>query len=422
MAREGNARMNRQPLKGAVSPSPRAARPAPPAQRNGRPASTTADGSVEPEELDELDEEMVLADDQEGDELTAESESEADEPQPEADEAEAGEELASDEAIEGAEEAIEQIEEVYGKLIDLPEHVAEATVAPAQLIEEVVPDIQDDLAGVSLDDPVRMYLREIGKVPLLSAAQEVHLAQAIERGDYLKRLYNRLEAPSPAAIGLELYSSLSRGWDLIDELYTHSANGADGALARSAMLEAVIPISNLPPEAIAEVKTHFGLSDAQLEQRLRERLVEFNTLHRLPGGLRQILDERDGWADEAEVKALLDGLGPALGRRWQELIADGEAAKEKLTEANLRLVVSMAKKYVGRGMSLLDLVQEGNLGLIRAVEKFEYLKGYKFSTYATWWIRQAITRAIADQARTIRIPVHTVETINRLIRTSRFFR
>ena len=109
----------------------------------------------------------------------------------------------------------------------------------------------------------------------------------------------------------------------------------------------------------------------------------------------------------------------ALRRTWDLRMQEGDAAKVALTEANLRLVVSVAKKYVGRGMSMLDLIQEGNLGLIRAVEKFQHHKGYKFSTYATWWIRQAITRAIADQARTIRIPVHMVETINRLIRTSR---
>jgi RNA polymerase primary sigma factor len=162
-------------------------------------------------------------------------------------------------------------------------------------------DLQDGLGIVvadlesSLDDPVRMYLREIGRVPLLTAEEEVRLAQRMERG-----------------------------------------------------------------------------------------------------------------------KA--ERLKPVANRRY---ILDGEEAQRRLTEANLRLVVSVAKKYIGRGMNLLDLIQEGNIGLIRAVEKFDYTKGYKFSTYATWWIRQAITRAIADQARTIRIPVHMVETINRLIRISR---
>ncbi|MBV8638109.1 MAG: RNA polymerase sigma factor RpoD [Candidatus Eremiobacteraeota bacterium] len=156
--------------------------------------------------------------------------------------------------------------------------------------EEPIPD------GLSLDDPVRMYLKEIGRVPLLSMEQEKSLAMRIEAGE------------------LEL--------------------------------------------------------------------------------------SKNGTADVA-------------------LVADGEEAKRQLTEANLRLVVSIAKKYVGRGMLFLDLIQEGNLGLIRAVEKFDYRKGYKFSTYATWWIRQAITRALADQARTIRIPVHMVETINRLIKISR---
>ena len=125
------------------------------------------------------------------------------------------------------------------------------------------------------------------------------------------------------------------------------------------------------------------------------------------------------WPDEAHVLELLQADIPTSSARWERAIEDGEAAKVALTEANLRLVVSVAKKYVGRGMSMLDLIQEGNLGLIRAVEKFQHHKGFKFSTYATWWIRQAITRAIADQARTIRIPVHMVETINRLIRTSR---
>ena len=167
--------------------------------------------------------------------------------------------------------------------------------------------------GVSIEDPVRMYLKEIGKVPLLSAEEEIDLAQRMEDG----------------AVAREKISILRK---------RENEDGEDNA------------------EEIAELQK------------------------------------------EAEL---------------------GDEAKKRLAEANLRLVVSIAKRYVGRGMLFLDLIQEGNLGLIKAVEKFDYRKGYKFSTYATWWIRQAITRAIADQARTIRIPVHMVETINKLIRISR---
>ena len=172
--------------------------------------------------------------------------------------------------------------------------------------------------GVSVEDPVRMYLKEIGKVPLLSAEEEINLAQRMEEG-------------------------------------------------------------NVATEKI---------------QLLKARMEEAK-------------DEAEKAEIQEEIKAM------------QKDIDLGSDAKKRLAEANLRLVVSIAKRYVGRGMLFLDLIQEGNLGLIKAVEKFDYRKGYKFSTYATWWIRQAITRAIADQARTIRIPVHMVETINKLIRVSR---
>ena len=171
--------------------------------------------------------------------------------------------------------------------------------------------------GVSIEDPVRMYLKEIGKVPLLSAEEEIELAKNMEAGAVAK-------------------------------------------------------------EKIAILK---GREENATEEEL------------------------------AEIKEEIKNL--------QKDLDAGDEAKKRLAEANLRLVVSIAKRYVGRGMLFLDLIQEGNLGLIKAVEKFDYRKGYKFSTYATWWIRQAITRAIADQARTIRIPVHMVETINKLIRVSR---
>jgi RNA polymerase primary sigma factor len=139
----------------------------------------------------------------------------------------------------------------------------------------------------------------------------------------------------------------------------------------------------------------------------------------IPSSVQALIRDCVEWPDDEEVLALLEEQRGRLLRRWDDQVNSGINAKVSLTEANLRLVVSVAKKYTGRGMSMLDLIQEGNLGLIRAVEKFQHHKGFKFSTYATWWIRQAITRAIADQARTIRIPVHMVETINRLIRTSR---
>lgn len=196
--------------------------------------------------------------------------------------------------------------------IDEEQFLSDDEEVEVENIDLSVPD------GVSIEDPVRMYLKEIGKVPLLSADEEIALAQQMEAG--------------------------------------------------IAAQERTREIRMLQDEATSEKKK------AQLEKEVKE-------------------------------------LQPAS--------LAGEAAKKKLAEANLRLVVSIAKRYVGRGMLFLDLIQEGNLGLIKAVEKFDYRKGYKFSTYATWWIRQAITRAIADQARTIRIPVHMVETINKLIRISR---
>ncbi|MDE7447328.1 MAG: RNA polymerase sigma factor RpoD [Lachnospiraceae bacterium] len=222
-------------------------------------------------------------------------------------------------------------EEQFEKILETLEHnnvdVLRITEADDVDDEEIILSEEDEVDvenidlsvpdGISIEDPVRMYLKEIGKVPLLSAEEEIELAQKMEAG----------------AVG-------------------------------------------------------------------KEKIV--------------ILEKKIDGAGETEAEELRQEI-----RELQKDVDAGDEAKKRLAEANLRLVVSIAKRYVGRGMLFLDLIQEGNLGLIKAVEKFDYRKGYKFSTYATWWIRQAITRAIADQARTIRIPVHMVETINKLIRVSR---
>jgi RNA polymerase primary sigma factor len=207
--------------------------------------------------------------------------------------------------------------------------------------------------GPTTYDSVRMYLREIGKVPLLTAAQEVDLAMRIEGGE----------------LAADLLASVER------------SNGLD----RRRFPQVV--------EAVLRIRTH----QLDPEKKLRREGIGQETVSRgyLP-------------RSRAEATFFLRRVAADVGR-----------ARGKLIEANLRLVVAMAKRYAGRGMLFLDLAQEGNLGLIRAVEKFDYTKGYKFSTYATWWIRQAITRALADQSRTIRIPIHITEYMNKIARAQR---
>jgi RNA polymerase primary sigma factor len=277
-----------------------------------------------------------------------------------------------------------------------------------------------DIGAISLEDPVRMYLREIGRVPLLNAQREVELASAMERGEYLKAKQHQLttdfgEAPEADVLGRAIYHSFKQGWPHVQAMYV-AVHGDERLPAKSLMLKRVLPMTQLPEEAVSEVCQSLGMTSDELEESMRVRSVEWELL---PVSIQNLIRDTPDWPDDAEFDALFRSQAARLQRRWDEMTRNGDLAKVALTEANLRLVVSVAKKYAGRGMSMLDLVQEGNLGLIRAVEKFQHHKGFKFSTYATWWIRQAITRAIADQARTIRIPVHMVETINKLIRTSR---
>jgi RNA polymerase primary sigma factor len=249
-----------------------------------------------------------------------------------------------------------------------------------QIDDEMLLDIEM-MDSVSLDDPVRMYLKEIGRVSLLTANDEVELAQAIEA----KPLHDALKALNV----IEEIEGRQRSVeemlpDVIERLNTVKRKGQQAHIAQELLgLNDLTKLQNLLDAAAAERRRQ---ANGAARPRVRAEALESYRIARY---------------------------------RLTERYERAYEAKQRLTEANLRLVVSIAKKYIGRGMSFLDLIQEGNMGLIRAVEKFDYHKGYKFSTYATWWIRQAITRAIADQARTIRIPVHMVETINKLVRVSR---
>jgi len=321
--------------------------------------------------------------------------------------------------------------------------------------EEDLEALAADLIGI--DDPVRMYLKEIGKVALLTAEEEVVLAKAIELGELI------VEDPARSLVNLFAWVTLDsepkarsmaamRAFDLPREAphVTHDAIDWWTGRRRKTIDPPTIRLSkarragNLDDEArtrLMEGESILKVLASDPAQGIKDAIL-FGATYRFrsvshPGSVE--LYELEAWARETTQDIVKDyiesghdpeyllslGYDPTipldvpLEKRSGRLVEQSTDARKRLTEANLRLVVSIAKKYIGRGMSFLDLIQEGNIGLIRAVEKFDYEKGFKFSTYATWWIRQAITRAIADQARTIRIPVHMVETINRLIRVSR---
>ncbi|HEY2916042.1 MAG TPA: RNA polymerase sigma factor RpoD [Candidatus Limnocylindrales bacterium] len=334
-----------------------------------------------------------------------------------------------------------------------------AKLDPDELEEPTAAELEALSADmIGIDDPVRMYLKEIGKVALLTAEEEVVLAKAIELGEQM------VDEPWKAMVALH-------EWTLHDtERKTRTAKPqhrlpfGDEAhrMVRDALAAPEARDLLITPPDFHLVKAARDAQSDGTKDLIKEgrRLVHVYSEHLSPESFLELLDwayfavhngdldSRDNiglraiydwsqqdvawpalqrWIETGHDADLLKMFGQdpevpkntKLAHRKGEIVRIGRDAREQLTSANLRLVVSIAKKYIGRGMSFLDLIQEGNIGLIRAVEKFDYEKGFKFSTYATWWIRQAITRAIADQARTIRIPVHMVETINRLIRVSR---
>ena len=312
---------------------------------------------------------------------------------------------------------------------DIAEEREEPTSEELEEIEQEVDEIVEETLFKSTDDPVRMYLLEIGQVPLLAHREEVWLSNQRVAGGYLKGLQEHLGDGDGEATELQvlrtLLDELGHAWEDVgkrcDQLDISRPDLGAMVEEAAALHDYVLPDRSSYIHSFLEQHGWTSSKDAARTALAGHLFDMFRVLYVLPRPILEKIGEacrqRESFprSDDLQTEVSED----EIASRWAEVETRALEAQQLMAQANLRLVVSVAKNYTGRGISFLDLIQEGNIGLMRAIRKFDHTKGFKFSTYATWWIRQAISRSIADQARTIRIPVHMVEKINRLIRLKR---